>query len=418
MPNHLWRAAALCGAVALLVAAVSHGANTGRAAFPGMNGDIVFGSDRAGGSQIFRVPSSGGEAEQLTTEGSNSAPTWSPDGSRIAFRSSRDGDEAIYVMNADGTNETRLTAGRIPAWSADGSKIAFAQLTGPQGSQHYAIFTVDADGGSPVVLIDSAGEDTTPVFSPDGTRIAYGHADIGEDMELYVADADGSNPTPLTDNSTTDYYPDWSPDSSRIVYQCDNGRICAIDADGNNQQMLPQASSGSADYSPVWSPDGSRIAIESYPPGDEPGGIYTMDPDDSDVQTVTQENDYEPDWQPLAAPTPTPTASPTPSPTPTPTLAPGERTWGDGDCGGAVNLGDAIGIARHLVSLPVSQEDDCPGLGSNVTVDGTSRLWQDIDCSGGVSLGDAIGIARHLVSLPVNKADPQCADVGETVAIG
>jgi hypothetical protein len=95
-----------------------------------------------------------------------------------------------------------------------------------------------------------------------------------------------------------------------------------------------------------------------------------------------------------------------------------ELTWGDGDCGGAVNLGDAIGIARHLVSLPVNQEDDCPGLGSNVTADGESRVWQDIDCSGGVSLGDAIGIARHLVSLPINKADPQCADVGETVQVG
>jgi hypothetical protein len=95
-----------------------------------------------------------------------------------------------------------------------------------------------------------------------------------------------------------------------------------------------------------------------------------------------------------------------------------ELVWGDGDCGGAVNLGDAIGIARHLVSLPVNQGDGCPALGSDVTVDAESRVWQDIDCSGSVSLGDAIGIARHLVSLSVNKADPQCADVGETVQVG
>jgi CSLREA domain-containing protein len=120
---------------------------------------------------------------------------------------------------------------------------------------------------------------------------------------------------------------------------------------------------------------------------------------------------------PTATPTgtTTPSSTPTPTPTPTPTGALTELTWGDGDCGGAVNLGDAIGIARHLVSLPVNQEDECPALGSDVIVGGTDRIWQDIDCSGGISLGDAIGIARHLVSLPVNKPE-ECPDIGDMVS--
>jgi hypothetical protein len=96
---------------------------------------------------------------------------------------------------------------------------------------------------------------------------------------------------------------------------------------------------------------------------------------------------------------------------------PSEALWGDGDCGGAVNLGDAIGIARHLVSLPVNKVGDCPDPGESVTADGVARIWQDIDCSGTVSLGDAIGIARHLVSLPVNKATEDCPDIGATVVI-
>jgi hypothetical protein len=141
--------------------------------------------------------------------------------------------------------------------------------------------------------------------------------------------------------------------------------------------------------------------------------VTTPTPTPSSTETAT------PTPTPTASPTETPTPTPTESPTPTPTSTGATFLWGDIDCGGTVSLGDAIGIARQLVALPVNQEAGCPPLDTMVTVNGTDRLWPDIDCSGATSLGDAIGIARHLVSLPVNQTD-ECPDVGSsvTVAVG
>ena len=86
--------------------------------------------------------------------------------------------------------------------------------------------------------------------------------------------------------------------------------------------------------------------------------------------------------------------------------------WGDADCGGAINLGDTIAVARKLVDLAVNQSAGCPQLGATVSVDGTERAWEDIDCGGSLTLGDAIGIARFLVDLSVNQAQgcPHIAD--------
>jgi Tol biopolymer transport system component len=285
--------------------------HAGRAAFPGANGDIAFDSDRFGDEQIFRISSSGGDAVQLTTLGRNFSPAWSPDGSRIAFVSERDLNAEIYVMNADGSAETRLTTNptqdSAPAWSADGNEIVFLRRS--PTINDIAIWTVAAAGGDPVVLIDSPGTDTMPAFSPDGSKIAYGHNDPGEDLEIYVADADGSNPTPLTNNATLDRDPNWSPDGTRIVYGCppDSGdsEICVVDADGGNQQTL--TANTDTDRDPSWSPDGTRIAFESDRPDGSISGIYTMNPAGSDVQPVSMDGDYEPDWQPLSASSPTPT---------------------------------------------------------------------------------------------------------------
>ena len=116
-------------------------------------------------------------------------------------------------------------------------------------------------------------------------------------------------------------------------------------------------------------------------------------------------------------PTATPTHSPTRSPTPTPTPSPsGADHWGDNDCGGTVNLGDAIAIARKLVALSVNQQQGCPPLGDAATVNGVARTWGDIDCGGTLSLGDAIGIARFLVGLPVNQASG-CPHIGDQVTV-
>ena len=142
-------------------------------------------------------------------------PSWSPDGTQIAFQSYRDGTSEnpnieIYKMDADGSNQTRLTdepfADAVPAWSPDGTQIAFT--TYRIGDSE--IYVMDADGSNPTNLTSDLSDDSKAAWSPDGTEIAFS-SDRDGDYEIFVMDADGSNPTQITTNGTDDQSPSWSP---------------------------------------------------------------------------------------------------------------------------------------------------------------------------------------------------------------
>ena len=127
---------------------------------------------------------------------------------KIAFSSDRDGNREIYVMNAqDGSNQTTLTyypaTDEFPSWSPDGTKIAF--VTGAD------IYVMNAqDGSNQTNLTIDPAFDFDPSWSPDGTKIAFS-SDRDGNTEIYVMNAqDGSNQTRLTDNAAaSDALPDW-----------------------------------------------------------------------------------------------------------------------------------------------------------------------------------------------------------------
>src|SRR5207253_4911001 len=105
-------------------------------------------SDRGTGvREIWAVGADGSNPRQLTSQGANRFPSWSPDGAAIAFISDRDGYEQLYAMNADGSGQRRLLTShhsdRYPVFAPDGSQIAFrSSNTGGQ----QAIFLMNADG--------------------------------------------------------------------------------------------------------------------------------------------------------------------------------------------------------------------------------------------------------------------------------
>lgn len=120
--------------------------------------------------ELVVVTADGAERRTVAT-GSNFetySPTldWSPDGSRIAFTSDRDGGTGIYVMNADGSGPTRLTdspAGDfLPTWSADGSKIAF--ISSRDGNRE--VYVINADGSGQTNLTKNPAYDVAPTWSP------------------------------------------------------------------------------------------------------------------------------------------------------------------------------------------------------------------------------------------------------------
>jgi Tol biopolymer transport system component len=164
------------------------------------------------------------EPVQLTRNGFvERYPTFSPDGTKIAFNRLGANDD-IYVMDTDpatddAKNLTNNAANDAFAnFSPDGSKIVFSSnRRASDGTNDSEIYVMNADGSNQRPLTNNAVIDETPAFSPDGTKIAYTSAandnpnDTTNDKEIWVMEADGSNPKPLTSNGVEDSKPDWGP---------------------------------------------------------------------------------------------------------------------------------------------------------------------------------------------------------------
>ena len=239
----------------------------------------------------------------------DSHPRFSPDGQRITFVSQRDGIDEIYVMNADGSDQTPLTdnPGRDirPVWSPNGGRIAFSSMhyNKNQELQDHEIYVMNADGSSQTRLTDDPGYDGFPTWSPDGRHIAF-RSDRDGDHDIYVINADGSNERPLTDNPRDDFEPAWSPDGRRIVFQSGwlkvDGDIYVVSADGSGLTRLTD--SPAEDWSPIWSPDGQCIAFHSDRDGEAEGfDIYVMNADGSALTQLTDApgNDWMYVWPDL-----------------------------------------------------------------------------------------------------------------------
>ena len=231
--------------------------------------------------------------------------------SKIAFRSFRHGDYEIYLMNADGSNQTRLTNSTgndsRPHWSPDGSKIAF--LSGRDGNPE--IYVMTSAGGNQTRLTDNSAADDAPVWSPDGSKIAF-QSNRDGNPEIYVMTSAGGNQTRLTDNSAADDAPVWSPDGSKIAFQSNrdgNPEIYVMTSAGGNQTRLT-VNSGE-DQLPAWSPDGSKIAFQFESGPGAPLEVYVMNADGSGQTrlTINTSRDDVAAWSPaFSLPLPKPVA--------------------------------------------------------------------------------------------------------------
>jgi dipeptidyl aminopeptidase/acylaminoacyl peptidase len=295
-----WTAVAL--PLLLLAGALAIGAQPARAAFPGVNGKIVFAGLNL---DLYVMDADGSNQTRLTTSGAFHS-AWSADGTRIAFDSTRDGNWEIYVMDADGSNQTRLTTDsrfdQAPAWSPDGTKIAFT--AGRSDEELGRIYVMNADGSNQTELSTGPVADSGPAWSPDGSKIAFESLQpVTGQSDIYVMNADGSNVLPLTSDPAYDGAANWSPDGSQIAFmsfRSGNGEIYVMNADGSN--VLPLTTDPAADYLPAWSPDGTEIVFQSFRSGNS--DIYIMNADGTNQTRVTTDpvDEWDPDWQPVASP--------------------------------------------------------------------------------------------------------------------
>jgi Tol biopolymer transport system component len=263
---------------------------------------IAFTSYRDGNAEIYLMNIDGSAQTRLTDHpGRDFNPAWSPDGARIAFTSDRDGNAEIYVMNADGSGITRLTHDPAsdggPEWSPDGSRLAFAS----DRDGNWEIYVMNADGSGVTRLTNHPAFDGEPTWSPDGRKIAFVSArvdveELGPFTGICVMNADGSELTQLTGSGDFLNAPRWSPDGSKILFRA-GAYLLVMSPDGSGGRVLKFVPGV---LNPAWSPDGRQIVFERFDPDNRiPNSeIYTMNADGSDVTRLTNNPayDYDPSW--------------------------------------------------------------------------------------------------------------------------
>ena len=216
---------------------------------------IAFASTRGaeGGirkAELYALNAVGTGLRRLTTSGGSvSTYSWAPDGRSLAYQRVRTSESQIFVVASDGTGSRRLATGYWPRWSPDGQSVAYVCRDIRTGD---SVCIVPARGGEPTRVVSGG---SAPTWSPDGTKIAFLRYSKG----LFVVDVASRSTRRVVATEDSLNPPEWSPDGTRIAFARygETFELHVVNRDGTSDLNLgPIASPGFA-----WSPDSSTIAV-------------------------------------------------------------------------------------------------------------------------------------------------------------
>jgi eukaryotic-like serine/threonine-protein kinase len=246
-----------------------------------------------GVEDIYVMAAEGGQPRRLTFDNRFIRDLgWTADGHEIVFISQRAGDTGLWRVSASGGTPERLviavgyTINRLSI-SRQGDRLVYSQHFLDTNIWRVELAGAKGRASAPTMLISSSKADSAPQYAPEGKRITFG-SDRSGSFEIWVSEADGSNPVQLTNfNGPQAGSPCWSPDGRQIAFDArpeDNPDIFVINAEGGRPRRLTD--DPAEEIAPSWSKDGRWIYF-----GSNRGGnlqIWKMPADGGEARQVTK----------------------------------------------------------------------------------------------------------------------------------
>lgn len=270
-----------------------------------LRNEIVFSSDRADPTgnprvfELYRMNADGSNVRllQRASGGSAFSPSISPDGQWIAYSSLGD----IWLMRADASEQQKLTThpalDQAPSWSPDGTQIAFHSDRSGQQFQ-WDIFVMDVDEANLTQITTDPAADGSPTWAPDGSAISFWSRRDGP-LQVYVSALDGQPPVNISNTRSPEEPLAWSPDGQSIAFRSFRDPnifvgLYLMNPDGSNVRLVPLPFlPGDA----AWKPDGSRMVVEEAEGGFD---LWSLNPDGTSLVNLTNHGSIDgfPAWSP------------------------------------------------------------------------------------------------------------------------